>query len=174
MVKMTDIILLASDKLSLNQLVLNVDKNKLNINTDIVNWSPTSYFNEESDTLSPRHLYVISDDAINIDNYIYDIDSHEIKVAGKYDVLQNATGYKPFRKIIGSTDKTLNIPEPYVTFIVEYINMFNDNSINDSTHFVVDYDEVDDDYIMNHEFDPEIEDNWFKLRTVDGKFNINF
>ncbi|MCK9417449.1 hypothetical protein M0Q97_12485 [Candidatus Dojkabacteria bacterium] len=79
-----------------------------------------------SNHIKPYHLYFLSDDEIKEgDNYFTILDGvfRGYRICSKTDILP-----KNAKKIISSTDKTLNLPQPSPEFIQKYVDDFNEKN----------------------------------------------
>lgn len=86
-----------------------------------------------SDNWKPQHLYILSDDEILENDYIYHILDGRIILCGKeeFNTLQQSSnpdnyGYK---KIIATTDTSLNLSQPSKEFITKYIEEYKKGAV---------------------------------------------
>jgi len=98
-----------------------------------------------------QHLYIISDEEIKESDYVYENNlnnNHIYQVYKRNDELGifrfqnvwiklNKSGCK---KVIATTDKSLNLPEPSQSFIQKYISEYNKGNI--ITEILVEYEEI--------------------------------
>lgn len=70
---------------------------------------------------NPQHLYILSDEEIKEGDYVIDI--YIDVLLGKMEKSDFPTFNKDLKKVISSTDKSLNLPELSVEFIKKYCKL---------------------------------------------------
>ena len=101
-----------------------------------------NYSKELTKTHIPQELYITSDEKIKLNDwYIDDVDQVRQNFI---DDKEYWAVRKDYKKVISSTDKSLNLPQPSDSFIKAYIEAYN--SGNPITKVMVEYEEVVKDY----------------------------
>lgn len=140
------------------------------------------YGNPVGRTEKAQHLYFLSDEDIKEDDYVLVLESGFI-IKNTDTSLDGAS--EKWKKIIATTDKSLDtwresyvgippkksnvkfpneqLPKPSMSFINKFIEEYNKGNL--ITEVLIEYEELADDDMMNHQLDPEIEENWLKLKV---------
>ena len=87
---------------------------------------PDKYFTQEyliETKRTSHHLYIIDDSEIKEGDWIYNFETEEIIQCIGKGSLRN------WKKILASTDKSLNLPSPSEQFIQKYIESYNKGNV---------------------------------------------
>lgn len=88
--------------------------------------------------LHPQYLYILSDEEIKSVDYCYNTKRKTIE-SGRF--MKSTSEYIFCKKIIASTDKFLELPEPSKSFIEVFVKAYNDDGKFPITEVMVEYDE---------------------------------
>ena len=86
---------------------------------------------DQKNEAEPQHLYILSDDEIKEGDWYYATDTHVIGIAQFSDldrIFDGPFGFT-YKRIIGSTDRSLNLPSPELLFIRYFIRQYNIGSL---------------------------------------------
>lgn len=115
------------------------------------------------------NLYITSDDEIKDGDWIYNFETEEIIQCIGKGSLRN------WKKILASTDKSLNLPSPSEQFIQKYIESYNKGNV--ITEVTVEYEEYMKQGIFNkgddtHYFDVKINpDNTINIKLIKDNYS---
>ena len=147
---------------SISNIYLNKKTNKLNLGFI------KEYFNFN------QHLYITSDDKMKEGDFYYCLQSNKICKSNKQDIIvfkRTPEVLVAFKKIIATTDTSLNLPQPSQQFIEEYIEEYNKDNV--ITNVLVKYEHFDElgNYIdNNYHFKGDI---WkLKIKAKDNTITI--
>lgn len=130
------VVMLATDKKEIGVLCLNTFmfkdtkehiKPRHQLHQIVTPTGIEALFNPKHDYLKTQHLYIITDDKINEGNWYYSFGKTSEYSIHKCDSkrLVNISNNYNCKKIIASTDPSLNLPSPSQSFITKYITEWN-------------------------------------------------
>lgn len=139
-----------------------------------------SLFDIEGGYCKPQHLYITSDDEIKEDDWFIvnniikkcvDIKSNK-NITWVIDELGNEDIIKFCKKIIATTDTSLNLPQPSQQFIEKYIESYNKSEI--ITDVLVEYEEINigPDLKQNLRYYPDNFELKLKINPKDNTITI--
>ena len=117
-----------------------------------------------------NYLYIVNDDVIQVGDYMLDtIQSYLencLEIATKESLYLLNTPIQGWKKIITTTNKSLNLPQPSDSFIQKYIDSYNTNDV--ITDILVEYDIE----VLNEDWNkkPVLVTNKYDLK-INDKFN---
>lgn len=126
---------------------------------------PLEYWSNSN--LTKQHLYIISDEEINKGDWCVMLDSAGNVFSNPQQYIDVKTQYinDGHRKIIASTDKSLNILQIPEDFIKIFIKEYNKDNI--ITYVMIEYDEIEEAPRMAFSHYTEEELNYFVENPID-------
>ena len=126
--------------------------------------------NTENRPLNFQHLYIVNDDVIQVRDYMLDTIQFYLEncleIATKESLYLLNTPVQGWKKVVATTNKSLNLPQPSDSFIQKYIDSYNAKDV--ITDILVEYDVE----VLNEDWSkkPVVVTNKYDLK-VNDKFN---